>query len=822
MIKSFGHDSLAIDQSLIGIEQKMACIHCHDRVGVPLYHQDLGPFCCHGCGVVFQLLRDHDLLTYYQIRESSISSPVFRKPQDPSLANHSYDSPEFLADFSTLIDCAENGPKRQVEFFIEGIHCLACLWLVEKIPQIIPSVISAELNLETSRARFIMDKDLSVSQLARLISGLGYRPYPLKKDEDGPALQKKEERTMLLRIGVAMAAAGNISILAISLYAGAEGQLARIFEWLMLALSLPVIFYSAIPFYQNAWGNLKQKSLSVDLPIAVSIILGSLSGLYNLINQKGEIYFDTIVMLVLLLLLARYVLKKATLKGLSQSSFYQLISYGSSLVQDEKNLAFTPIFNRLIKVSDVIKVLSGQTVPADGQMISGTGTINQSLLSGESSPVAIGCGQPVYSGTTVDNGELVFKVSAIQSDTRLGKILKKVEEGRLKSSPILELSQLWAKYFVWGVFLTAFTVFVYWFYQGQSQIGFVRALTLIIITCPCALALATPLAMTRSMSLLSKCGVIVKNSQALEKICQIKHVYFDKTGTLTNGQFSLLSFKIYPDQFFNENEIENLIYALEENSKHPLGIMIREYLGQKRSFPALTVESRTILPGFGVRGQYRGREFFLGRDLTLPATHTQVVLKHAEQVLAVIELSDQIRPDSIATVHSLKKMGLTVAILSGDAKPVVQEVGSRLQIDDEKLWDSLTPEEKLKKVKNENQVMMVGDGANDAMALASASVGVAVSGSIDVSLKAAEVYLLNPGVRDLPLLIELSQETIKLIKRNMGLSIVYNFIAGFLTLLGFLNPLWAAIIMPVSSLTVLFSTIVGTRKMRKIQKWGDR
>jgi Cu2+-exporting ATPase/Cu+-exporting ATPase len=772
--------------------------------------------------VVFQLLRDHDLLTYYQIRESSISSPVFRKPQDPSLANHSYESPEFLADFSTLIDCAENGPKRQVEFFIEGIHCLACLWLVEKIPQIIPSVISAELNLETSRARFIMDKDLSVSQLARLISGLGYRPYPLKKDEDGPALQKKEERTMLLRIGVAMAAAGNISILAISLYAGAEGQLARIFEWLMLALSLPVIFYSAIPFYQNAWGNLKQKSLSVDLPIAVSIILGSLSGLYNLINQKGEIYFDTIVMLVLLLLLARYVLKKATLKGLSQSSFYQLISYGSSLVQDEKNLAFTPIFNRLIKVSDVIKVLSGQTVPADGQMISGTGTINQSLLSGESSPVAIGCGQPVYSGTTVDNGELVFKVSAIQSDTRLGKILKKVEEGRLKSSPILELSQLWAKYFVWGVFLTAFTVFVYWFYQGQSQIGFVRALTLIIITCPCALALATPLAMTRSMSLLSKCGVIVKNSQALEKICQIKHVYFDKTGTLTNGQFSLLSFKIYPDQFFNENEIENLIYALEENSKHPLGIMIREYLGQKRSFPALTVESRTILPGFGVRGQYRGREFFLGRDLTLPATHTQVVLKHAEQVLAVIELSDQIRPDSIATVHSLKKMGLTVAILSGDAKPVVQEVGSRLQIDDEKLWDSLTPEEKLKKVKNENQVMMVGDGANDAMALASASVGVAVSGSIDVSLKAAEVYLLNPGVRDLPLLIELSQETIKLIKRNMGLSIVYNFIAGFLTLLGFLNPLWAAIIMPVSSLTVLFSTIVGTRKMRKIQKWGDR
>jgi heavy metal translocating P-type ATPase len=696
------------------------------------------------------------------------------------------------------------------------------LWLVEKIPQIIPSVISAELNLETSRARFIMDKDFSVSQLARLISGLGYRPYPLKKDEDGPALQKKEERTMLLRIGVAMAAAGNISILAISLYAGAEGQLARIFEWLMLALSLPVIFYSAIPFYQNAWGNLKQKSLSVDLPIAVSIILGSLSGLYNLINQKGEIYFDTIVMLVLLLLLARYVLKKATLKGLSQSSFYQLISYGSSLVQDEKNLAFTPIFNRLIKVSDVIKVLSGQTVPADGQMISGTGTINQSLLSGESSPVAIGCGQPVYSGTTVDNGELVFKVSAIQSDTRLGKILKKVEEGRLKSSPILELSQLWAKYFVWGVFLTAFTVFVYWFYQGQSQIGFVRALTLIIITCPCALALATPLAMTRSMSLLSKCGVIVKNSQALEKICQIKHVYFDKTGTLTNGQFSLLSFKIYPDQFFNENEIENLIYALEENSKHPLGIMIREYLGQKRSFPALTVESRTILPGFGVRGQYRGREFFLGRDLTLPATHTQVVLKHAEQVLAVIELSDQIRPDSIATVHSLKKMGLTVAILSGDAKPVVQEVGSRLQIDDEKLWDSLTPEEKLKKVKNENQVMMVGDGANDAMALASASVGVAVSGSIDVSLKAAEVYLLNPGVRDLPLLIELSQETIKLIKRNMGLSIVYNFIAGFLTLLGFLNPLWAAIIMPVSSLTVLFSTIVGTRKMRKIQKWGDR
>jgi Cu2+-exporting ATPase/Cu+-exporting ATPase len=772
--------------------------------------------------VVFQLLRDHDLLTYYQIRESSISSPVFRKPQDPSLANHSYESPEFLADFSTLIDCAENGPKRQVEFFIEGIHCLACLWLVEKIPQIIPSVISAELNLETSRARFIMDKDFSVSQLARLISGLGYRPYPLKKDEDGPALQKKEERTMLLRIGVAMAAAGNISILAISLYAGAEGQLARIFEWLMLALSLPVIFYSAIPFYQNAWGNLKQKSLSVDLPIAVSIILGSLSGLYNLINQKGEIYFDTIVMLVLLLLLARYVLKKATLKGLSQSSFYQLISYGSSLVQDEKNLAFTPIFNRLIKVSDVIKVLSGQTVPADGQMISGTGTINQSLLSGESSPVAIGCGQPVYSGTTVDNGELVFKVSAIQSDTRLGKILKKVEEGRLKSSPILELSQLWAKYFVWGVFLTAFTVFVYWFYQGQSQIGFVRALTLIIITCPCALALATPLAMTRSMSLLSKCGVIVKNSQALEKICQIKHVYFDKTGTLTNGQFSLLSFKIYPDQFFNENEIENLIYALEENSKHPLGIMIREYLGQKRSFPALTVESRTILPGFGVRGQYRGREFFLGRDLTLPATHTQVVLKHAEQVLAVIELSDQIRPDSIATVHSLKKMGLTVAILSGDAKPVVQEVGSRLQIDDEKLWDSLTPEEKLKKVKNENQVMMVGDGANDAMALASASVGVAVSGSIDVSLKAAEVYLLNPGVRDLPLLIELSQETIKLIKRNMGLSIVYNFIAGFLTLLGFLNPLWAAIIMPVSSLTVLFSTIVGTRKMRKIQKWGDR
>lgn len=800
-------DQIGSSKSSRLLDQKQ-CAHCGEHFHYPLFNDSDAnkdtPFCCHGCKTVWNILHDKGLADYYRIRGEEKGAPV-------ASISDSYaylDQDEFKKDY---LKEKANG-NSSIEFYLEGVHCLACLWLIEKIPEFVPGVNSARLNLESSRATFSVSQDCPLSLLATEIARLGYKPHAIKRNDDVESFRKKEERTFLIRIGVAMACMGNISILSISNYGGADGHYQTIFNWISLVLSLPVVFYSAIPFYQNAWSALKRKVISIDLPVAIAVILGTVGGMVNLLRGVEEVYFDSLTSLVFLLLLGRYVMIKARQKGLDSSNLEYFNSFGSCQRKIPGSDKYEEVFAKYLNKGDLVKIQFGQIIPIDGEVKEGMALINTSLLTGESVPQTYRKGSHVFSGTEIVDGEILVEVDNVGGDTRVGKILERVEEGRKTRAPLVNLADRWSKYFVATVLSIATVMIVGAIIAGEAHEGVMRAISLIIVTCPCALALATPLALTRLMGMLGGQGIIVRSEDVIESLAKAKKIFLDKTGTLTKGKFQVVKWES------DDTERTLLIAnALEKKSKHPIALAIAEYCEQF-NLDKIELVNWSEIPGVGVEGRFGDHIYRLHRNEESNSDQTAIVLKEDEKIIAQIFLEDTLRDDSLASIQLLKSMNVVPHILSGDNEKTVQKIAKELSISHNNIYSQLSPENKLSLVKDEEHSIMVGDGANDAMALDAASVGVAVKGSMDISLKAADVYLTSPGISKIVNLIEVSQETMSLIIRNLTFSVIYNIIGGILSVMGVISPLWAAVIMPLSSLTVLFSTIWGTKKIRKFAR----
>lgn len=792
-------------------QEECVCSHCGSSFwgGQPSLSSD-PVFCCLGCETVYQLFQSQGLTHYYDLQKSS---RWIRKAQPANLKseNFSYlEDPEFLKNYST-------SEQSCMDFYLEGVHCVACLWLIEKLPELVEGVEKAELDLGKSIAKIKISEQGSFAQVAESLSRFGYRPHPIKKDEEATKLQQKENRSMLIRIGIAAACTGNIMLMAVPLYGGATGSFAQLFSLLSFVLFLPILFYCSLPFYKSAWASLRSKTLSIDVPIVFALIFGFIASTVYLIQGKDHLYFDSLAALVFLLLSSRYVLNRIQQSMLQSSHLLHFLTPSLAKRWNESSQKWEEQRSESLKAGDVIYVDAGEVIPADGKIKYGMSSINNSLLTGESIPQKVAAGDLVFSGTVNQDCPLHIEILFSGYQTRLGNILKEIEGGHLKKSPIVTWADQLSKWFVLGVLLLSLGVILFYL-KSDLNLGLTRALALLIVTCPCALALATPLAMSVSLKKAGQSGILIKGTETLERLGRVKSVVLDKTGTLTEGRFEVLT---WIEEAVPNLHLKEIVVALEARSQHPIAEALLRYLKPKTASEIPEVREYKENLGHGVSGFIQNDFYEIGAvhkpsgDESSKIFGTRIGVWRNGHLIAQSTLGDKIRRDSKAAIQRLKELNLDVFILSGDSREVVDRVGAELEIPPFQCLAQANPETKSEILKSQPLSLMVGDGANDAMALSTAFVGAAVHQSMEVSLRAADVYLSEAGVMPVIHVIEAGRETMKVIRRNFIFSILYNVAGASAAIFGFVNPLFAAILMPLSSLTVLSSSLIGTKKMRK-------
>jgi len=771
-------------------------------------------FCCQGCAMVYQILQSQGLGRYYDLQGQS---PWIRSSQaaSPSSENYAYlEDPDFLKDY------AEAGAGC-MEFYLEGVHCAACLWLVEKLPEHAAGVESAELDLGKSVAKVRLKPGGSFAQAAETLASWGYKPHALRQDGEAERLKRRENRSLLTRLGVAAACTGNLMLMSVSLYGGAKGGPARLFEWISFLIFLPVLFYSAVPFYQSCLSSWRTRQLSIDVPVMLAVLVGSLTSIVNLLRGSDLIYFDSLSALVFLLLVSRYLLRRIQQGILNSSHLLHFLAPSVAKRWNAATGAFEESAALRLKVGDLVLVEENEAIPADGLIRKGRSAINQALLNGESLPLEAGPGDAAYAGTVNLSAPLEIEVTATGNASRLGKILREIESGHLKKASIVQFADRLSKWFVGGVLGAAALVLLYFASQGQIESGLSRALALIIVTCPCTLAFATPLALSLSLENAARKGVLIKGADILEKLTQSDAILLDKTGTLTEGRLDLLQWLELSD---SKVPLQQIACALESKSRHPIAQALkRHFQTECAGLAPLRIENLRETLGRGVEGEYQGHayeiraiQFEAPKALShTPRPHTRVGLWRDGQLVAQALLGDSLRNDAKPSLAKLQALGLRPFILSGDNSEAVRRIGEDLRIPCFRQWANVSPEGKLAILRGFPKGVMVGDGANDAMALSSAFVGVAVQGSMEVSLRAADVYLSQAGLQALVETFEASRETLRVVKRNFAFSLFYNLVGGTAAILGFVHPLVAAVLMPISSLSVLSSSLWGTRKLRQ-------
>ncbi len=787
-----------------------ACTHC----GLPVPSGLIAPgaarqFCCSGCRAAYEILHDHGLDRYYRLGDAR------RAAVRPT--GRSYEEFDHEAFQKLYVRPLPEGRAR-VDLYLEGVHCASCVWLVERVPLLLPGVARSELEIGRSLARVEWDPAaVPLSRVARMLDSLGYAPHPFRGVRR-EAVRRREDRAMLARIGVAGAIAGNIMLAAFALYAGWGGGMEHewqvFFRWTSLLLVTPALLWPGRLFFAGAWAALRTRTMHMDVPVALGLAVGYAQGAVNTVRDRGPIYFDGLAVLIFLLLVGRYLQQRGQRAAADGAELLYSLTPSTARVVDPDGVTRLVPAEALLPGAD-LDVRPGETLAADGVITAGRSQLDTALLTGESRPVTAAAGAAVFAGTVNLTSPIRVRVERAGESSRVAKLLQQVDASGRRRAPVVETANRLASWFVAAVLALAAVTFVIWYFRDPAR-AVDNAIALLIVTCPCALALSTPLAVSAAIGRAARGGIFIKGGDALESLARGGTLLLDKTGTVTAGQTALV-------EWAGPDWVRPLVLALEAGSTHPIAA------GFRAAWPGAAVPMAADTEhtmGGGVCGAVDGRRVAVGSpafvrrcaastaDFVVPivsADLTPVLVAVDGAIVAAAGLGDPVRADSARAVAALRARGWTVSLLSGDAPPVVAAVGRALGLAAGACTGGASPEDKVRAVEAARRdarrpVVMVGDGVNDASAIAAASVGVGVHGGAEACLATADVYLTRPGLEPLVELVRGSERTMGVIRRNLAFSLVYNVAGAGLAMTGLLHPLLAALMMPASSLTVVLSS----------------
>lgn len=802
-----------------GVIADTACAHCRQVVPRGLVRPDAAlQFCCHGCETAFAIINSCGLERYYAVRDQSGAE---RTPARTT--GRSYREFEDRA-FRDLYVRGTPGGVCWTELFLQGVHCSACVWLVERLPRVLAGVLEARLDMRRAIVRVTWRDDVvPLSKVAAALDSLGYPPHPAR-DAGSRAQRTAEDREALVRIAVAGACAGNVMLMATALYAGLfdamDAEHAEFFRWMSMACTLVALLWPGRVFFKSAAAAIRTRTAHLDVPIALALAVGGAWSVISTVRGHGEVYFDSISVLVFALLVGRFIQARQQRWASDAIELLFSMTPGSARRRTPSGaLEDVPI--EAVRPGDTLEILAGESIPADGEIVQGTSSIDQALLTGESTPISVSVGHQVPAGALNISDRLSIAVLATGENSRIGRLLRLVEECARRRAPIVQLADRASGWFVIGMLALAALTLAIWAVLDPAH-AVDHAVALLIVTCPCALGLATPLALTVALGRAAGRGILIKGGDAVQRLDSTGTVFLDKTGTITQGRMCLMRTE-------GDASILPAVAALERTSSHPIAkALVRDIDALLEGDPvgeALRVEDAKSIVGVGISGVVDGRHISILSPSHIVATGAADPLGLADRaaviaeegftpvgviadgrLVAMLAVGDRVRDDAARSIDRLRAMGWRIGILSGDHPRVVAAVARQVGVHPEAAQGGLSPEQKLAAVREAGaagNVVMVGDGVNDAAALAAAGVGVAVHGGAEASLAAADVYLNRPGLGPVEELVLGSRRTMRVIRWNLAASLVYNVTAAALAVTGLINPLLAAIFMPVSSLTVL-------------------
>ncbi|MBC7372153.1 MAG: heavy metal translocating P-type ATPase [Bdellovibrionaceae bacterium] len=696
-------------------------------------------------------------------------------------------------------------------FYADGMSCSSCVHLLERLPLYYQGIVSAVVNFGNSTVAVRLLPEASLARVAGVIQELGYKPALIGPDESTETKYLKDNRESLKRIAVAGFCAGNMMLFTIPVYAGLDGTLKEVFNVISFMLFLPILFYSAKPFYVGAWTSLKYHHLSIDLPIVVAMLAGFLMSTFNLIRQNGNIYFDSTASFLFLILSARFLLKRvqqnflstATIKnGLKHEFYLRKVATGESLSDVNETVPFSAV-----KAGDLLTILKNQIIPCDGILVSASASLDTALLNGESLPRTFVRGMTLEGGTKNLQDEIRICISCSFEQSKVGQLFQKLELGaNVKNDFGLRADRL-AQKLVLVVFSIAALFFAAYSIVDVSE-AFRRSLALLVVACPCALAFGAPLTYGFALKKALSVGILIKNASVFERVLTMKNIFFDKTGTLTEGALQLS----HTEPSIISVHDQNVILKLESRSYHPVAFALRSQWAESLTCDVGPLNDFEEVLGYGVKGKLYDANYEL-RTLAESTHDCQLAVELTKNGSPVCRLYflDKLRTESAQVVRELHAEGFHCSILTGDTMDRALIIGHQCGIPASQIHAGLYPEDKKAILARSRDTCMLGDGANDSLSLQYADLGIAVKGSADLSLQFADVYFTRGGLTPFLELRRLAKKTQIVLERNLSISLIYNVVAGGLALSGMISPMTAAILMPLSSAAVIFSSIWGFR-----------
>ncbi len=775
--------------------------------------------CCTGCQAVAQAIVDNGLTSYYQTREGfpGAANRDALIPEELKL----YDEAEVLASISETP--ANEAGLREASFSLEGIRCGACVWLIEKRLGQVPGIRRVHVNMSTESLHVRWEESsCKPSNILRAVRELGYVAYPFDVVRHGEHLRRAGKK-LFRQVFVAGLAMMQVMMYAYPAYVAQDGtfdaDMASLMNWASLILTLPVVFYSATPFFQGAWRNLKNRSLGMDVPVALGVTAAFAGSMVATLKGVGEVYYDSVTMFVFLLLCSRYLELNARTKAAAtlERMKHALPPSASRMTAYPRQRDTESVAAALLQQGDVILIRPGEAIPADCVVVEGSTSIDASLLTGESRPQHCRLGDELPGGAIVVSQAVVARVVRPVRESTLASLLNLIAKAGQSKPQISVWADRAAAQFVAA--LLSFSVIVFFAWQWlQPERSWEIAIAVLVVSCPCALSMATPTALAAATDRLVRGGVLVVQAHVLETLSRVTHVIFDKTGTLTHGKPVLRH--IEPLGKLDHESCLKIAAAMEASSAHPLAAAIRD-AAEKLSTGSVAIDALMHTPGSGLEAVINGKTYRLGsRDFVEVITghspphstvgiYTPVYLGCEGEWLTCFELADTLREDAQQVVDYFRKQGKQVILLSGDHEGVTQRVAADLNISE--AHGQQLPQQKLAFVEALQQqgaiVAMVGDGINDAAVLRAANVSFAMGQGAALAQTSADAVLLQDRLGLVTSASRVAAQTIRVIRQNLGWATLYNVTAIPAAAFGLLTPWMASVGMTLSSAIVVINAL---------------